>query len=1127
MAGVRILVVVVLVQWIQLSSGSCESGMFGDSCSYSCHCQASCDETTGACSGDCDTGWRKAGGLCQKQNIAQDETASTTSGYHSTWYPSKAVDGDSDIGGESRTCFHAARSPSDWTVDLGRDFQLYDIRIYSRNTFYWRNANSNIHLNNDYSSICSSLPSPLNTPNPTDVTCNGTGRYVTIRNPGSGGSDGFASALNICEVEIYVCGPRIFGVNCDTFCHCLDPTCDRLTGLCPGDCRPGWQGQRCDTACNNTTYGINCNNTCAGRKCLLPNSSCDRHTGACDTGCLPGWTEDDCAQECTNGKYGANCTSLCSERNCEGNSSCDHVTGSCDSGCEAGWKDADCKQECDSKHYGPGCRSVCSSRNCAGNSSCEATGTCDRGCLTGWRQPDCIECDAERYGNKCNMNCSSRHCMNTSSCNARGICDGGCEAGWTGGDCTEKVATHTPSQQPGSESFPVAAVVGAVVGVVVVLLLVFAVILIRRRRGKSDGQSTHRPVVADNMKATQAEVGMYMNVGFENEEKPKLSPGKTSANQIKALRQNKSQGNSATEAVSTTESKDTGDGGTKSLDPQNLEEEEDYGVSEQPGRVVAIPDDPGKDYYNLDNDGGNHVIPVPELQTTVDKMTPASTEEEFKRLPDGYVHSYDESQLPKNKGKNRFRGYYPYDYNRVVLNGVSEDKAKDYINASYLDGYKEEKCYIAAQGPYRPEVVVDFWRMIYQEQSTTIVMVTGLIEAGKMKCLQYWPDKGTSVYGDISVTKETETQLANYTVTKLSVHNKSEGKIHHVHHFHFTSWPDHGVPDTSALLEFMWRIKVTTRHQTQPIIVHCSAGIGRTGTYIAIESLMDQAAAEGFVDVVSFVSNMRSQRKNMIQTKEQYHFLYQAVAMAVSEGDTSLDSDDIRQIDLSHVSSVTMGNRDVQEHLEILKNAPTSSLPEDHLTTVASYTSRRGFFIITSQPDKEELWNHVYNSDSRTLITLAADSQIFLPSVDAPVSTSRLTTNLQTSKVISNDVGLNTICLTVNGADVTTTIQHYHVTGSTYDPSINLLIDSLLTWMSDPQRCSCTIISHSVSEAGFLVLLVNIASRLQDDSRVDVISNMRRLHSTLGGPPFSQEDVRRCLEFAQRRLESVELYANL
>ncbi|XP_046553368.1 multiple epidermal growth factor-like domains protein 10 isoform X2 [Haliotis rubra] len=953
MAGVWIFVVVVLVRWIQLTSGSCTPGQFGDSCSYSCHCQTSCDETTGACTGDCDTGWKKAGGLCQKQNIALNKAASTSSEVYEDWYPSKAVDGDSDIGGEDRTCFHANSTPSDWTVDLGQEFQLYDIRIYSRRRYYLRNANSNIYLNNHLSTICSTLPSSSGTPNPTDVTCNGTGRYVTIRNPGTGPRHD--DTLNICEVEIYACSPGIYGVDCNVFCHCLDSTCDRLTGLCPGDCRPGWQKQRCDTACisttygtnckkacagrkcsvpssscdrhtgacdtgclpgwigvdctqecssgkygtnctslcserqcagnsscdhvtgscdsgckagwigvdckeacNNTTYGINCNKTCAGRKCLATNSSCDRHTGACDTGCLPGWMEVNCTQECTSGKYGANCISICSDRHCAGNSSCDHVTGSCDSGCKAGWMGADCKevcsnttygancnktcagrkcsatnsscdrhtgacdtgclpgwigvdctQECDSKHYGPNCRGVCLSRNCEGNSSCNSTGTCDSGCLTGWTRADCTECDSQHYWIKCNMTCSSRHCVKNSSCNATGICDGGCEAGWTRDDCAEKVATHTPSQQPEAASFPITAVVGAVVGVVVILLLVLAVIMIRRRRGKSHGRSTHEPVIADNVKPTQAEdIGMYMNVGFDNNEKPE----NTSTTQIKVSKQNKYQGDSDKAAVSTTGTKDTGEGGTGDLDLQKVEEEEDYDVSDQPEDVEDTPEAPDRNYYNLDDNGRTHVIAVSELQTRVEEMTPASAEKEFKRLPDGYVHSYAESQQPKNKGKNRFRGYYPYDYNRVVLHGVSEDKDKDYINASYLDGYKAEKRYIAAQGPYRPEVVVDFWRMIYQERSTTIVMVTGLVETGKMKCLQYWPENGTSIYGDISVTKETETQLANYTVTKLSVHNKSEGKIHHVHHFHFTSWPDHGVPDTSALQKFMWRVKVTTRH---------------------------------------------------------------------------------------------------------------------------------------------------------------------------------------------------------------------------------------------------------------------------------------------------------------------------
>ncbi|XP_046374243.1 multiple epidermal growth factor-like domains protein 11 [Haliotis rufescens] len=443
MAVVRLLRVVVLAGWMQLLLGSCPPGQFGDSCSYSCNCGTSCNETTGACSGDCDTGWRKAGGLCQKQNIALNKAASTTSGQYSNWSPSKAVDGDRDINGEGRTCFHAGRSQSDWTVDLGRDYQLYDIRIYSRRNYYWRNANSNIYLNNNSSAICSTLPSPSSTPNPTDVTCNGTGRYLTIRNPGTGPAH--SDALTICEVEIYVCSPGIYGVNCNTSCHCLDSTCDRLTGFCPGGCRPGWQGQRCDTACNNTSYGTNCNKSCAERKCAATNSSCDHHTGACDTGCLPGWIDEVCTQECVKGTYGTNCISFCPDRHCAGNSSCNHVTGSCDLGCDSGWMGADCKDECDSQHYGSNCLGVCFSRHCVGNSLCNSTGVCDSGCETGWTLADCTECDSQHYGSNCLGVCFSRHCVGNSLCNSTGVCDSGCETGWTLADCTEcKPGTFGP-----------------------------------------------------------------------------------------------------------------------------------------------------------------------------------------------------------------------------------------------------------------------------------------------------------------------------------------------------------------------------------------------------------------------------------------------------------------------------------------------------------------------------------------------------------------------------------------------------------------------------------------------------------------------------------------------------------
>ncbi|XP_048244183.1 tyrosine-protein phosphatase 99A-like [Haliotis rufescens] len=244
------------------------------------------------------------------------------------------------------------------------------------------------------------------------------------------------------------------------------------------------------------------------------------------------------------------------------------------------------------------------------------------------------------------------------------------------------------------------------------------------------------------------------------------------------------------------------------------------------------------------------------------------------------------------------------------------------------------------------------------------------------------------------------------------------GKKRDVHHLHFTSWPDHSVPDAAALLDFMWRVKVITEQQTQPIIVHCSAGIGRTGTYIAIESLVEQAKSEGVVNVVSFVSNMRGQRKNMIQTKEQYMFVYKAVARAVAEGDTSLDAEVIRQMDLDHVSDINFGNKTVRQHLEALRNVHRGNSESVNVRSVHSYTKRNGFFIMTSHPDKEEVWNQVYNSDSHCLLTFAVGDLSYLPSVDSPITTKQFAVTMRSSTPLSNDFLLNTIDIISKNSDV-------------------------------------------------------------------------------------------------------------
>ncbi|XP_046583642.1 multiple epidermal growth factor-like domains protein 10 [Haliotis rubra] len=276
-------------------------------------------------------------------------------------------------------------------------YRINSVRIYNRAGYPHRLANCSISvgLSPDSTDVCYTFPSnPKDISDVIDLTCNGEGRFFIIRNPGRAPS--LDDSLNICEVEIYVCSEGTFGPNCSEFCHCLNSTCDHVTGKCPGDCRPGWKGQNCSTRCSRgSSYGINCNKSCSNRNCISESSSCDPRSGSCDSGCRAGWRESDCTQKCDSLHYGNNCSRKCGERHCALNtSSCDHVTGACDTGsCQAGWKGGTCTEECTNGTYGPNCLKKCDDRHCDGTSSCpRVDGGCTTGCDKRWARPDCSGC---------------------------------------------------------------------------------------------------------------------------------------------------------------------------------------------------------------------------------------------------------------------------------------------------------------------------------------------------------------------------------------------------------------------------------------------------------------------------------------------------------------------------------------------------------------------------------------------------------------------------------------------------------------------------------------------------------------------------------------------------------------
>ncbi|KAM4779550.1 receptor-type tyrosine-protein phosphatase eta isoform 3-T3 [Cyanocitta cristata] len=253
--------------------------------------------------------------------------------------------------------------------------------------------------------------------------------------------------------------------------------------------------------------------------------------------------------------------------------------------------------------------------------------------------------------------------------------------------------------------------------------------------------------------------------------------------------------------------------------------------------------------------------------------------EEYEELKSAGVHQPKfAAELPENRGKNRYNNVLPYDISRVKLTNQSSGTG-DYINANYMPGYNSKKAFIAAQGPL-PNTIDDFWRMIWEKSIYSIVMLTKCMEQARTKCEQYWPDKQPKSYGDIIVTMVSEVVLPEWTIRDFTVEKSNTPESHMVRQFHFTSWPDHGVPETTDLLINFRHLVHEYNSQNpmdSPTLVHCSAGVGRTGTFIAIDRLIQQMEMESTVDVYGVVYDLRMHRPLMVQTEDQYIFLNQCV----------------------------------------------------------------------------------------------------------------------------------------------------------------------------------------------------------------------------------------------------------
>jgi len=413
--------------------------------------------------------------------------------------------------------------------------------------------------------------------------------------------------------------------------------------------------------------------------------------------------------------------------------------------------------------------------------------------------------------------------------------------------------------------------------------------------------------------------------------------------------------------------------------------------------------------------------------------------EEFLLLPDGQKFPCTVAQHTVNRRRNRYTNVMAYDHSRVVLRHNREDitssaedqvffgnkrstssdnSQSDYINASYLQGYKTPQTYIATQAPTE-DTANDMWQMIWQEKCSVVIMLCNIMEVGKMKCYKYWPDitsQGDEChYGHLEVCCTCEEKTADYVVRTFVVREQGKFNVREVRQFHFLQWPDHGLPSRPTnILTFISTVK-SFEPNDGATVVHCSAGSGRSGCYVTIDMALQMAREEEVVDVYNTVKQLRKSRMDMVQTEEQYIFIHESVLEALICGETSVTPDQLalHYDEIISLDDVT-GLAPIQDEFETLNlitprlqdedcsisrlprnrncNRFNDVLPNDrylaHLNTpdpsndrsnsyinavfVDSY-KRRNAFIVTQMPLQStviDIWRLIWDHDVQNIVVM-------------------------------------------------------------------------------------------------------------------------------------------------------------